>query len=81
MHPEMIRAKIKMRGKTLTDLANQYGVSPKVVSLALKAPSLAGEKVIADFLQKKPCELWPDRWTRDGKRIRPRYRHLYEDSA
>ncbi|MCS4534281.1 helix-turn-helix domain-containing protein [Neisseria montereyensis] len=81
MHPELIRAEIKMRGKTLSDLARQYEVSPRVVSLALKAPSLSGEKVIAKFLDKPLHELWPERWTRTGQRIRPRYRHLYKEDA
>ena len=44
MHPELIRAEIKMRGKTLTDVARLYDVTPKVVSLALYKPSLSGEK-------------------------------------
>ncbi|EEP68072.1 hypothetical protein GCWU000324_02323 [Kingella oralis ATCC 51147] len=81
MHPELIRAEIRMRGKTLTDLARLYDVSPKVVSMALKQPSLAGEKAIATFLNKSLHELFPERWTQDGRRIRPRYRYLYEEAA
>ena len=81
MHPELIRAEIKMRGKTLTDVAREYKISPIVVSLPLKEPSLSGEKAIASFLGKSLHQLWPERWTKDGKRIRPRYRYLYEESA
>ncbi|ULJ63245.1 helix-turn-helix domain-containing protein [Wielerella bovis] len=81
MHPELIRAEIRMRGKTLTDVAKQYEISPRVVSLALKEPSLSGEKAIAAFLNKPLHELFPERWTRDGQRIRPRYRYLYEEVA
>lgn len=81
MHPEMIRAKIRMRGATLTDVAREYGISPRVVSLALKQPSLSGEKAIAAFLNKPLYKLFPERWTKDGKRIRPRYRYLYEEAA
>ena len=81
MHPELIRAEIKMRGKTLTDVARLYDVSPKVVSLALYKPSLSGEKVIAAFLDRPLHELFPGRWTADGRRIRPRYRYLYEEST
>lgn len=81
MHPELIRAEIRMRGKTITDVAKEYKVSRKVVSLALTQPSLSGEKVIADFLGKPLHELFPKRWTKDGKRIRPRYQHLYEEAA
>lgn len=81
MHPELIRAEIKMRGKTLTDVAEAHKVSLKVVSLALYSPSLSGEKAIAAFLDKPLHELFPKRWTKDGKRIRPRYQHLYEEAA
>lgn len=81
MHPELIRAEIKMRGKTLTDVAREQKVSPKVVSLALYSPSLSGEKAIAAFLGKQLHELFPERWTPNGKRIRPRYRYLYEKAA
>jgi len=80
MHPELIRAEIHMRGKTLSDVARLHNVSPKVVSMALKQPSLAGEKAIAAFLCAPLHELFPERWTRDGRRIRPRYRYLYEES-
>lgn len=78
MHPELIRAEIRMRGKTLTDVARLYGTSPQIVSMALREPSLSGEKAISDFLEKPLHELFPERWTKDGKRIRPRYRYLYE---
>lgn len=78
MHPELIRAEIHMQGKTLTDVARLYDVSPKVVSLALKKPSLSGERAIAGFLNRPLHELFPERWTKDGQRIRPRYRYLYE---
>lgn len=57
VHPELIRAEIRMRGKTLTDLAREYNISPRVVSLALQKPSLAGEKAIADFLNRPLHEL------------------------
>ena len=81
MHPELIRAEIKMRGKTLTDVAKMAGVSQKVVSIALYSPSTSGEKAISEFLGKPLHELWPARWTKDGKRIRPRYAHLYKESV
>lgn len=81
MHPELIKARLRMAGYTLADVARLYDVSPKVVSLALYKPSLSGEKVIAAFLDRPLHELFPGRWTADGRRIRPRYRYLYEESA
>lgn len=83
MHPELIRAQIRMRGKTLTDLAKDYSLHPRVVVKALSEPSLSGEKAIADYLNMPLHKLWPKRWTKDGRRIRPRWAHLYikEDAA
>jgi hypothetical protein len=83
MHPELIRAQIRMRGKTLTGLAKDYDLHPRVVVKALSQPSLSGEKAISDFLNIPLYKLWPGRWTEDGRRIRPRWAHLYikEDAA
>lgn len=81
MHPEMIKAKLRMAGYTLSDVARITQVDTSTVRLALRKPSLAGEKAIAAIMQKPLHELFPDRWTKDGKRIRPRYRHLYEEAA
>ena len=85
MHHELIKAEIRMRGSTLAEVAEKHGLSLQVVSLALKKPSLSGEKAIADSLGMPLHKLWPKRWTEDGRRIRPRWAHLYvkgkEDAA
>lgn len=81
MHPAMIKAKLQMAGFTLAEVARRNDVGEASVRLALRAPSLSGEKAIARALNKPLHELWPDRWTKDGKRIRPRYRYLYEGAA
>lgn len=81
MHPEMIRAEIKMKGLSLADVAAMAGIGESTVRQALRKPSTAGEMAIAKVLDKPLYELWPDRWTNDGRRIRPRYAHLYKESA
>ncbi|WP_435694167.1 helix-turn-helix domain-containing protein [Uruburuella suis] len=81
MHPELIKANLRMAGYTLADVARKHKVGADSVRLALRAPSLSGEKAIAKTMNKELHELWPERWTKDGKRIRPRYRHKYEESA
>jgi Ner family transcriptional regulator len=48
---------------------------------ALYEPQPKGEQVIADFLGVALHELWPARWTIDGRRIRPRYAHKYITAA
>ncbi len=81
MHPELIKAKLRMAGYTLADVAREAKVGESAVRLALRSPSKSGEQAIAKVMKKPLHELWPDRWTTDGKRIRPRYRYLYEGSA
>ena len=76
-HVEQIKAAVRMSGTTLKSLSLANGLPPASCSFALNNPHQAAEIVIAQFLGVPPHELWPDRWTADGRRIRPRYAHLY----
>lgn len=68
-----IKAEIERRGKTMTQLAKDYGISDRTVRNALYIPSKKGELVIANFLGEPLYKLFPERWTIDNKRIYPRY--------
>lgn len=68
-----IKAAIAEKGFTLTGLAIQHGLSPQTVRNALDVPSKSGELAIAECLKKPVQELFPTRWTPEGKRIYPRY--------
>lgn len=72
-HKEDIKAEIRKRGETLTSLAKKNGLGSSCVRAAMVRPYTAAERVVAAFLGKPLHELWPDRWTPDGERIRPRY--------
>ena len=72
MHPELIRANLRIKGYTLEKVAEEAKIGASTVRQAL---------TIAKILEKPLHELWPERWTKDGKRIRPRYAHLYKESA
>ncbi|WP_083370021.1 helix-turn-helix domain-containing protein [Chromobacterium sphagni] len=76
-HKEDIKAAIRKRGTTMSALARQQDLPPSTIRNALARPVLSGEVVIAEFLGVPPHELWPERWTREGRRIRPRYAHKY----
>ena len=80
-HREDIKAAIRKRGTTMNDLARERGLPASTVRNALSRPVFAGEVAIAEFLGIAAHELWPDRWTPDGRRIRPRYAHKYIDAA
>lgn len=77
MHPEQIKAQVRMRGKTLAQLARDHEVSQSAVTKALREPCTVGEKIIANFLGFPLHSLWPERWTVCGQRIRPRYAYKY----
>lgn len=81
MHPELIRAHLRIKGYSLEDVAREAKIGETTVRQALSKPSASGEKAIAKVLGKSLHELWPERWTKDGKRIRPRYAYLYKESA
>lgn len=65
-HPEEIKARIRMRGVTMSDLSRSWGYSEGAVRLALHGPYPKIERLIAKFLGTKPSELWPDRYDSKG---------------
>ena len=75
-HPEYLRADIRSKGKTLAQLAHDASVSESAVRMALRFGCPAGEKAIAEFLDKDPRELWPDRY-RDPTPARARILNRY----
>ena len=76
-HKEDIKAAIRKRGITMEGLARANEMPASTVRNALSRPGYSGELVISRFLGIPAHELWPDRWTPDGRRIRPRYSHKY----
>lgn len=80
-HKEDIKAEIRKRGTTMNALARDHGLPASTVRNALARPVFSGEVVIATFLGIPAHILWPDRWTTDGRRIRPRYAEKYSGSG
>jgi Ner family transcriptional regulator len=72
MHREDIKAAIRKRGKTLEALSEEAGYSKSAVGMTLRKPWPAVEKIIADFIGKKPLEIWPDRYDALGRPNRQR---------
>ncbi len=65
-HREDIKAAIRKRGRTLTELSKAHGYSTKAVSVALCKPWPAVESIIAAAIGVPPTALWPDRYLPDG---------------
>lgn len=71
-HKADIKAELeKSVGKSLAQLDAEHGLPVGTCSAALRRPHPGGEAVIAKLLGKKPVQLWPDRYNRDGTRKRP----------
>lgn len=71
MHAEDIKAAIRKRGYTMQQLSLEWGFSASAVSKALTDPMPSVEPLIARFLGKKLCKIWPDRYDHENIRIRP----------
>lgn len=67
-----IKAEIYRKGKTLASLAHDNMMPEPTLRSALGKPCKSAELVIAKFLEKPLYELFPERWTKEGKRIYPR---------
>jgi Ner family transcriptional regulator len=72
-HPEDIKAAVRKRGATLTELALSAGGDGSVCRAALRRPSPVGERLISSFLGVPPQDLWPDRYSRKGERLPTRH--------
>lgn len=61
MHPELIKAQIRMKGGSLSSIAREADVSPNAVRLVVhgqgKSKKIA--KRIADLIDTPLEELWP----------------------
>lgn len=70
MHPEDIKAAIRKRGTTMSELSLLWGFSDSAVRSSLKREMPKVEIRVAKFLGKELYEVWPDRYTKDNIRIR-----------
>lgn len=61
-HRSEIVAAVQKRGKTIKQLSMDAGLSPNTLKNALQFAYPKGEKIIADFLEMKPEQIWPSRY-------------------
>jgi Ner family transcriptional regulator len=76
-HPELVKAAVRMRGKTLTGLALQNGLSESCLRMTLLKPIPRGEQVIAAFLGIPAHLIWPNRYNSDGTPNHAKWRSLH----
>lgn len=71
-HREDIKAAIRKRGVTCSELSQRFGYAPAAIRKCLHGQRWSHvERQIARFLGVAPYKIWPERWTKNGK---PRYR-------
>lgn len=70
LHPEQIKALVRMRGLTLVGLGRRHGYSPSAMKQALRRPCGPCERIIAKAIGLEPEKIWPERYK--TKRLRRR---------
>lgn len=69
-HAEQIKAAVRMRGTTLSALSERNGYEASSIYKALTRQWPALERVIAQFLDKRPQDIWPSRYDAAGNPVR-----------
>ena len=65
-HPEKVKAEVRMRGRTLSQLARDHGFCPSYLRNVLIRPLYRGEQIISRFLGVPAKQIWPSRYNPDG---------------
>lgn len=82
LNPEIIKARIHMKGGSLSGLARKNGMKPVTLRRAIRRNDCpAAEMVIANYLNISPFKLWPDRYDAEGVRIIGRGRKSRRNTA
>jgi len=69
MHPEEIKARIRIKGRTLTRLARISGIAPSTIRRSIRVDDCpTAERVIAEYLGLDPHSIWPSRYDKNGRR-------------
>lgn len=61
-HPADIIAAIRKKGTTLSAISRSVGLNPSTLNNALSRRWPKGERIIAEFLEMTPDEIWPSRY-------------------
>lgn len=66
-----IKYQLELRGYSLSSLARELGVSRHAPKLALDRPYPRMERAIAEKIELRPEQVWPERYDEHGKPNRP----------
>lgn len=64
-----IVAELHRNGMTLTGLAHMNGLNPAIFRQTKSRTNYNAQKIIADFIDHKPEDLWPSRYPKGKPRV------------
>jgi Ner family transcriptional regulator len=64
-----VKADLAERGYTLVDVAQKMGITRFTVCNAKYRPVATVQRVIAEILGRTPQDIWPTRYTVDGRPV------------
>ena len=72
-HPEDVKAAIRKKGVSLSELARRHRLSNSAIKMTLRRRSAPVQSIIAAHLGLPPWEIWPSRYDErhepiDGRR-------------
>ena len=70
MHPADIKAALEKKGLSLAEVSRQAGYHPTAAGRCLRTSWPEMERIIAEHLETRPQEIWPDRYDRNGVSLR-----------
>jgi len=81
MSPSRIKYMLSLKGWTYADIDRKHGFPDKTAAISSRYPHAGAEQAIAEVLGKRPEQIWPARYDKDGVRLKPQpaanYREFY----
>jgi Ner family transcriptional regulator len=76
-----VQMQLRLRGSSFAAIARKHGWAKTTVSMAMKTPSYNQEQAIADELGMAVEDLFPERYSRGGRRLHHVRKHSSRSSA
>lgn len=79
MSPSRIKYMLAIKGYCFLDIDRKFGLAYNTAGKATRYPHEAAEKAISTVLGKRPENIWPARYSKDGTRHKPQPSHNYRE--
>lgn len=71
-HPEDVKAAVRRQGWSLRQLSLHHGLPENAMADVLRRPCPAHQRLLADVIGIPPEQIWPSRYQRAGRALRPK---------